>query len=82
MSINGPREITSKASRGRPAPFDAPCRSEHPPSPAGTFHNLGAPPVRGSPMGQHGFEALAGSDPSDALLRDVRCRAALFGRLR
>lgn len=53
-----------------------------PPSPAGTIHNLGALPVRGPPMGQQGCEALVGCDPSDALLRDARCHAGLFGHLR
>lgn len=33
-------------------------------------------------MGERGFEALAGSDPSGALWRDDRCHARLFGLLR
>src|SRR5439155_8571260 len=48
----------------------------------GSFRDLGAIAVRGPRMGQHGFEALAASYPSDALLRDARYHAGLFGHLR
>jgi len=65
----------------RLAQFHAPRRPPHTPSPARSVRHLGALAVRRPRVGQHRFEALGDSYPSDALLRDARSKSGLLGHL-